>query len=39
MYKKFDQVWTKLEIYNKSVEKDMDEKLKKMIWLMYLCGK
>jgi hypothetical protein len=39
MYNKFDTIWSKLDIKDKSVEKACQEKLKKTTWLMYIISK
>jgi hypothetical protein len=38
MYNKFDQLWHKLEVKDKS-EKACEQKLKKMGWLIYIVTK
>ena len=39
IYNKFDNVWTKLGAKDISIEKDCCEKLKRMVWLVYLLTK
>ena len=39
MYNKFDFIWNKLEVKNKTVAKDIHHKLKKFSWTIYLCSK
>jgi hypothetical protein len=39
IYNKFDRLWTKLEIQNYSIQKDVDQKLKKTAWMMYIWSK
>ena len=39
MYNKFDHIWSKLEIIDKSVIMSCEEKLKKFSWLIYIVAK
>jgi len=39
MFNKFDFIWSKLEIKDKSIEKACADKLKKISWMIYLYGK
>ena len=39
MYNKFDTIWSKLEVKDKSMEKSLEEKLKKISWLVYIVSK
>lgn len=39
MFNKFDHIWQKLEVKDKSMAMNTEEKLKKMGWLIYILSK
>jgi hypothetical protein len=39
MFNKFDHIWSKLEISDKSVTMSCEDKLKKISWLIYIVSK
>mgnify|MGYP000742710885 CR=1 FL=1 len=39
MFKKFDSVWTKLEVSDKTIETACVEKLRRMAWMIYITSK
>ena len=39
MFNKFDFLWGKLEVQDRSIEKSCHQKLKKLAWYIYLCSK
>ena len=39
MYNKFDHIWQKLEVKDKSMTLNAEERLKKMGWLIYILSK